>query len=89
MKHWPHLKEVNYNGVFYADIDWSKDLHSLGPICHACGCDAAEGHGSSCEYLFENQTTPRGREFLRQQIRLALDREVQSKGISSAPSDKQ
>lgn len=75
LKKYPHLAEVNYRGTYYFDIDWDKDLHSLGPTCSACGCDGAEGHGSSCEFLFSNQTTPRGKSFLRNQIRLAVRRE--------------
>lgn len=71
------VKEVNFEGVFWTDIDWTKKLHSMGKTCDCCGADGAEGHQNACLYLFKNQQTPRGREFLKEQIRLAVQREKQ------------
>ena len=71
---WPHLRQVHYHGVYWRDIDWDKPIHR--PLrCVRCGADAAEGHLNACEYLFKNQTSPAGREFLRDSIRRALERE--------------
>jgi len=67
--------EVNIDGIYYDDIDWDKDLHSLGTHCPMCGNDGIEGHGSSCEYLFKSQQTPRGRDFLKNMIYEAIIRE--------------
>lgn len=70
--------EINYNGVFYDDIDWMQDIHDLGPYCPRCGCDGAEGHSSGCEYLWSNMESPRGRTFLKEMIKDALIREGRS-----------
>lgn len=73
-KQWPHLLEVNYNGIYWGDINWSSPTHKMEGKCDFCGSDGAEGHQSACRYLFKNQTTPAGREFLRQQIKQAVYR---------------
>lgn len=70
------VDEVHYEGAYWRDIDWSKPIHSLGPTCDQCGSDGAEGHQNACPYLFKNQQEPRGRTFLRDQIRLAIEREL-------------
>jgi hypothetical protein len=67
--------EVHYNGVRWDDIDWSKAVHSLGPECSECGGDSAIGHGPGCPYVWANMESPKGREFLRLEIKKALQRE--------------
>ncbi len=67
--------EVQYNGIYYDDIDWSKEIHSLGPQCDYCGSDGEEGHQAGCYYLWSMMETPRGRMFLENMIKEALARE--------------
>lgn len=67
--------EVNYQGIYYDDIDWTKDIHSLGPNCPICGADGAEGHLASCYFQWNMMDSPRGRSFLENLIKEALQRE--------------
>jgi hypothetical protein len=66
---------AEFNGVKQSDIDWSHPLH-VTEYCDACGGDGAEGHMSSCEYLYDTPDSPRRLHFLELKIEEALEREL-------------
>lgn len=72
------LDEVNFEGVYWRDIDWRKPIHQM-EVCNCCRIPAGDyimgGHISACYYLNKNQETPAARAFLVDQIREALRRE--------------
>ncbi len=72
----PAREEVHFNGTYYDDIDWGLKIHSLGTNCPICGADGAEGHCSACPYTWSEMESPRGRGFLKDMIKDAIDREV-------------
>lgn len=65
------INEVNYNGVYWKDIDWP-----VMDICDCCGIDGDDwvmaGHLNACRYLYKNQQTPAGRAWLLGMIEIAV-----------------
>lgn len=77
-------EEVHWRGIHYDDIDWSKPIHDLGPVCPCCGYTADDvlmgGHNPSCYYNWRMMESPRGHSFLRDMIEEAVKREEKENG---------
>lgn len=76
------VDEANYKGVYWKDITWNKDIHSLGDNCPCCGIDGGElvgmGHQIFCIYVAmynPKWNTSKLREEMAQEIKAALERE--------------